>query len=118
MKLCTDAKSFMRTYGGTEDYDSMILDAVPILPPAAAETPADTSRVRDALSTVPTGGQVPTAPPAVSSQTSDRLAAVEAIVEPGRLGDWMALARMARVLQREGRRGPFGAMAQSLLRMR
>jgi hypothetical protein len=41
LKLCTDAKSFMRSYGGTEDYDTMVVDAYPVAP-AAITTAAAT----------------------------------------------------------------------------
>lgn len=116
IKLCTDAKSHMRTYGGSEDYDALALDLVPILPPAASAP----RPLTDALKTSPEvpPGSVPTTPPAVTAPTSDRLAALDRLVDPARADDWRSLQALATIMQREGRGGPFRSMAQALLRMR
>ena len=37
MSLCIDAKHRMRSYGGTENYDEMLLDAFPVIPAVSAD---------------------------------------------------------------------------------
>lgn len=68
VKLCVDAKHRMRTYGGDENYDAMIVEAVPVLPAVTETTrPApDAVTFRPSPFTTPPGTGPTAPPPAVS----------------------------------------------------
>jgi len=119
VRFCVDAKGREVAERGREDFDAWMLDAFPVLPPAV-ETTAPLVRPQVTTALVPSGtpsqAVIPATTPPVEAVVSDVARALDTLTEPGRSGDWLALARMARVIQREGPRSPMARMALALMR--
>ena len=112
--LCMNAKAEMRTYGGREDFDDMIQRALPVFAPTpAADAPSGGALTEAAKSGA--GSAVET-PPEVAPSVSRKLLELDQAATAGRVGDWWALARLARVLQREGRDGEISRMVRAMTR--
>jgi hypothetical protein len=127
IKFLTAAKAFMRTYGGTEDYDAMIVDAIPVKLPGSAAAPATPpvaqgqAGAKLEAAAARNDGGTPTAATSaqlVTPATARQAYALDAMAATGAQGDWAALMRLAEMVDRSGRSSAVARAARAIVRAR